>query len=278
LAVWGSSLALIIAASRKFGASIYRTLFVILAGFIVTYSYARATLAMSVFSMGVVIICMAVENKCKFLPIIVGYAIVACSTFFHRSMYPMLAIALLWLLVPWKKTLSKYSFWLFPLFVFTFYIVLKAAFEDLFTIANALDDETGVLGKAEFYSEQEVAEINTNGYIRLAFHYLAFYLPVLVLSTVFSSERVMQEIDKRAVWLYQLTFLIFAFSTSILLLGFDSNVLFKRYLYMTFIPLSILIAYLKDKEIFTKKQYFWIVGSCVICSLFQLFAFVYYTK
>ena len=75
LAVWGGSLALIIATARKFGASVYRTLFVVLAGFIVTYSYARATLAMSVFSMGIVTICMAVENKHKFLPIIIGYAI-----------------------------------------------------------------------------------------------------------------------------------------------------------------------------------------------------------
>lgn len=278
LVVWGSSLVLIILAARKFGASVYRTLFVVLAGFIVTYSYARATLAMSVFFMGVVIICMAVENKQKFLPIIIGSVIIACSTFFHRSMFPMLAIALLWLLLPWKKILTKYSIWLFPLFVAIFYIVIKAAFDDLFMIANTLDDETGVLDKAEFYSEQEVAELNANGYLQLTFHYLAFYLPVFVLSRVFSSESALQKVGKQGVWLYQITFLIFAFSTSILFLGFDSNVLFKRYLYMTFIPLSILIAYLQDKKIFTRKQYYWIVSCCIICNLFQLFSFVYYTE
>lgn len=274
LTIWGGSLALIIAAARKFGASIYRTLFVILAGFIVTYSYARATLAMSVFSMGVVTICMAIEKKYKFLPIIIGYAIIACSTFFHRSMFPMLAIALLWLLLPWKKKLTKYSIWLFPLFVAFFYLILKVAFENMFMIANALDDETGVLNKAEFYSEEQAAESNANGYIRLAFHYLAFYLPMLILSGIFQSNEVLQKVGKRGIWLYQITFLILAFSTSILFLDFDNSVFFDRYLYMIFIPLSILIAYMKGIGVLKTKPYYWIVYSLIVCNLLQLLLYV----
>ena len=278
LIVWGSSLALIISAARKFGASVYRTLFVVLAGFIITYSYARATLAMSVFSMGVVIICMAVENKRKYMPIIIGSILIACSTFFHRSMYPMLAIALLWMLLPYKRRLSKYSLWLFPLFVYIFYVVLKAAFEDLFMIANAIDDESGVLDKAEFYSEQEAADSNVNGYIRLALHYMAFYLPMLILGGVFRSDETLQKVGKRGIWLYQLTFLIFAFATSMLFLDFDSSVLFDRYLYMTFIPLSILIAYMKGIGVLKPKPYYWIIYSLIVCNLLQLLAFVVFVS
>ena len=275
LTIWGGSLALIIAAAHKFGASIYRTLFVILAGFIVTYSYARATLAMSVFSMGVVIICMAVENNRKFLPIIIGSAIVACSTFFHRSMFPMLAIVLLWLLLPWKKILTKYSIWLFPLFVAFFYLILKVAFEDMFMITNALDDETGLLDKAEFYSEQEAAKNNMNGYIRLALQYSTFYLPMFILSRVLSSEKVLQMVDKKVVWLYLITFLIFAFATSFLFLDIDSSVMFYRYLFMSFILLSILIVYLNDKGMLTTKQYHCMMACFIIYNLFQFSAAVY---
>lgn len=275
LIVWGSSLALIILATRKFGANIYHTLFVILAGFIVTYSYARATLAMSVFFMGVVIICMAINNKLKVLPVIIGAGIIASTTFFHRSMLPMTAVATLWLFLPWKKMLSKYSLWLFPLFVAVFYVVLKVAFGDLFALANVIDDETGILDKAEFYSEQDVAEANANGYIRLAIHYMVFYLPMLVLSNTFRSEQVLQLVEKKCIWLYQITYLIFAFATAFALLDFDSNVLFKRYLYMSFIPLAILIAYLKDSGMLPIKRYYWIVTCFILCNLFQLFAFVY---
>lgn len=275
LIVWGGSLALIILAARKFGASIYRTLFVILAGFIVTYSYARATLAMSVFSMGVVMICVAVENRRKFLPIVIASIVIACSTFFHRSMYPMLAIALLWLLLPRKRVLSKYSLWLFPVVVFIFSIVLKAAFEDMLVIANAVEDETGTLDKVEIYSEQERVDSNAMGFVRLTLQYLIFYLPMLFISNSLRSDKVLQNIDNKMIWLYQMTFIIFAFATSFLLLDIDSSVLFYRYLYMAFIPLSILIAYMKDVGALKAKQYLWIVAIFVAGNIFQMLADVY---
>ena len=275
LIVWGSSLALIISAARKLGASVYRTLFVVLAGFIITYSYARATLAMSVFSMGVVIICMAVENKRKYMPIIIGSILIACSTFFHRSMYPMLAIALLWMLLPYKRRLSKYSLWLFPVVVFIFSIVLKAAFEDMLVIANAVEDETGTLDKVEIYSEQESVDSNAMGFVRLTLQYLIFYLPMLFISNSLRSDKVLQNIDNKMIWLYQMTFIIFAFATSFLLLDIDSSVLFYRYLYMAFIPLSILIAYMKDVGALKAKQYFWIVAIFVAGNIFQMLADVY---
>ena len=65
LVVWGSSLVLITYATRKFEANIYHTLFLILAGFIITFSYARATLAMAVFSVGAVLISVASESNVK---------------------------------------------------------------------------------------------------------------------------------------------------------------------------------------------------------------------
>ena len=65
LVVWGSSLVFITYATRKFEANLYHTLFLILAGFIITFSYARATLAMSVFSIGAVLISVASEATIK---------------------------------------------------------------------------------------------------------------------------------------------------------------------------------------------------------------------
>ena len=275
LVVWGSSLVLIILAARKFGANIYHTLFVILAGFIITYSYARATLAMSVFFMGVVIICMAVENKRKFLPIIIGSAIVACSTYFHRSMLPMMAVALFWLLLPWKKRLTKYSLWLFPVVVLIFSVILKAAFGEMFTIASAVDDEMGVLDKAEFYSEQEVKEQNVNGYIRLTLQYLTYYLPMLLISNAFRSDKLLQIVDNKAIWLYQMIYLIFAFATSFLLLDIDSTVMFYRYLFMSFIPLAILVVYMKNIGALKTKQYYWIIAVFIASNFLQMFVDVY---
>ena len=63
LVVWGGSLVLTIYAIRNFGANVYHTLFLILAGFIITFSYARATLAMAVFSFGFVLVSISSERK-----------------------------------------------------------------------------------------------------------------------------------------------------------------------------------------------------------------------
>lgn len=275
LIVWGGSLALIIAAARKFGANIYHTLFIVLSGFIIIYSYARATLAMSVFFIGVVIICMAVNNKRKLLPMVIGAGIVASSIFFHRSMLPMTAIALLWLLMPWKRKLSKYSLWLFPIAVLVFSVILKVAFEEVLTIANAFDDETGTMDKLETYSEQETAEQNVNGYIRLILQYLTFYLPMLLISNALRYDKVLQILDNKAIWLYQMTYLIFVYATSFLFLDIDSSTMFYRYLFMSFIPLSILVGYMKNIGALKSKQYFLIIAIFITSNFIQMFADVY---
>lgn len=280
LVVWGGSLLLITYATRKYGANLYHTLFLILAGFIITFSYARATLAMAVFSVGAVIISIASERKIKrrILPTIIGLIIIACSMYFHRSMLPMFVISLGWVCLPWKKQIAKYSLWLFPIFVAISSFVLSSVFEDLFTVANSVEDDTGTLTRAEYYAEQEAVVSNVNGYIRLVFHYAAFYVPFLIVGNAIRSKGVVEKMDNRSIWLYQIIYLIFIFATSFIFLDFDSRVLFDRYLYMSFIPMSILIAYLKNSGALTIKQYYCIVVCFILCNLFQLFAYVYSVK
>ena len=127
----------------------------------------------------------------------------------------------------------------------------------------------------EHYSEHTVEETNTNGYIRLVFHYSVFVLPILMLANILRSGKILRILDDRAIWLYQIIFLIFAFALSFVFLGFGNSVLFDRYLYMTFIPLSILIVYMRGIGALNKQQYFSIIGCFILSNLFQLFAYVY---
>lgn len=275
LVVWGASLVSVVLAAHRFGVNVYHTLFVIFAGYIVTFSYARATMAMSAFSLGAIIVCTAIEPKKKYVPIIIGLSILVSSIYFHRSMLPMMAITLLWLLLPCKRFLSKYSLWLFPILVFACYLVMKSTFEELFAIADTIEDETGMLDKAELYTEKETVTRNLMGNFRLLLHYSTFYFPLILLSNIFRSDSALQKIGKRGVWLYQLVYIIFVFATSFLFMDIDADTFFYRYLYMTFIPLSILIVYLKDKRVLTMKPYLWIVACFIVYNLFQLFAEVY---
>ena len=277
LIVWGSSLSLIVFATRKFGANVYHTLFVILAGFIITFSYARVTLAMAILSLGVAIICNATEYELnrRLRLTILGLLITMSSIYFHRSMLPVIVIVICWAIMPWKKQIAKYSMILFPVFVAICSVVLKTAFAELFQVANAVEDESGMLERAEFYSEQDSVIHNANGYIRLFLHYSTYYVPLLLLSNAFRSDRVLQSVEKRSVWLYQFIYLVFVFATSFLFMGFESETLFYRYLYMSFIPMSMLIVYMKDKGLLTKTQYLLIIACFILSNLLQLFADVY---
>ena len=277
LVVWGGSLVLITYATRKFEANLYHTLFLILAGFIITFSYARATLAMAAFSVGAVIISIASECNIRkrVFSTILGLIVIACSMYFHRSMFAVLVLSFCWLFTPWKRQMSKYSLWLFPILVAICSFILKTAFEELFTVANSMDDETGTLTRAEYYAEQEAVVNNINGLIRLAFHYAAFYFPFLIIGNALRSESVINNMDKRAIWLYQIIFLIFVFATSFLFMETDMGTLLDRYLYMSFIPMSILISSMKDSGSLSKNQYLWIVAIFIMSNLFQLFAAVY---
>ena len=277
LVVWGGSLVLIAYAARKFETNLYHTLFLILAGYIITFSYARATLAMAVFSAGAVLISVASESNVKkrVLPTILGLIIIACSMYFHRSMLPMIIISLGWLCMPWKRYITKYSLWLFPIFVGICAFVIKTAFEELFAVANSIEDDTGTLIRAEYYAEQEAVVSNVNGYIRLAFHYVAFYLPFLIIGNAVRSNNVLDNMDKRHIWLYQIIYLTLIFSTSFLFVEVDMGTLLDRYLYMSFIPMAILISSMKDSGLLSKSQYLWIVVIFIASNLFQLFAYVY---
>lgn len=278
LAVWGAALIVTVLSARCFQLNVYHTLFVIFAGFIITFSYARATLAMSIFSLGAAISCVASEykNRKKYFQIALGLAIIASSMYFHRSMLPVIAIAVCGILMPWKKLFSRYSLWLFPLFVIVLSIVVRVVFEELAHIANAWnDDETGTLDKMEHYRTAVGAQSNINGYITLVVQYISYYLPLAIIANVFRSSDVLNAIDKRVVSLYIIVYWIFVLASSFLFIDFDSNTLFYRYLYMTFIPLSMLIVYMKDKGILSRTQYLWMVVSMIFSNLLQLMAIVY---
>ncbi len=278
LAVWGSALIAIVFAARRFNANVYHTLFVIFAGFILIFSYARATLAMAVFTLGVTMVCAASEmdKKMKNLRIILGLLVLICSFYFHRSMLPVIAVAICWVLIPYKEWLAKHSLWLFPILVAIFSFVITTAFEELAVLANSWnDDGSGTLDKMEHYRTMTSAKSNINGYITLVLKYSSFYVPFFVISNLFRSERTLQTDDKRGLWLYIVVFLMMALSTSFLFVNFDSSVLFYRYIYMTFMPLSLLVVHLKNNRVLKSSQYLWLVALLVINTLLQLFGAVY---
>lgn len=278
LVVWGSSLALIILAARKFGASAYSTLFIILAGFIVIYSYARATLAMSVCTLGIVLICVAHERSKGFLLLlkVLGALILLSSVHLHRSMAPVILIMLVCSVLPLKKGWTKQSLYWFPVLVAIIAVLLRFSIAELLSLANSYDDESGTLEKLDLYSTaNNNSESNLNGYVSLIFGYATFYVPFFLIARTYSKADNLNMITPKGLMLYRCVYFIFVFATSLLFIGANSNIMFYRYLYMAFIPLSILIAHSRSIGVLNDRCFKWIVVCLITSTLLQLFGAVY---
>lgn len=276
LIVWGGSLLLIALSARAFGVSAYNTMFLVLAGFIIIFSYARATLAMSIFALGAVTISLASEQRRAMLKKLIGIGIMALSIYFHRSMLPMVIIAVPLLLLPYKRDFTRLSLYLFPIMVLGCSLLLREALGELTLLANStMDDESGILKKMEYYAEDKGVESNLNGYIALTLKYATFYVPLLLIAISLRSKKVITTLDNRCIWLYLITYLMIVIATSMLFIGFDSDVLFYRYLFMSFVPLCILISYMRQNNILSVKSYNFIIICFIISNLLQLFTLVY---
>lgn len=276
LIVWGGSLLLILFGVRIFGANAYNALFLILAGYIIIYSYARATLAMSIYALGVIIVSVESEHKFNLLKKIIGITIIALSIYFHRSMAPIIALSLFVIILPYKRLFAKNSLLIFPLIVFLFSSIFRIVIDDLASMTNSFaDDETGILGKLEYYEELTAATSNLNGYISLILKYSTFYIPFVIIANRFRTSQEVISMHKRGLFLYLITYVIIAMATSMLFLGFSNSILFYRYLFMSFIPLCILISYMRKYRMLGYRQYNTIICCFALSNLFQLFTAVY---
>ena len=84
LVVWGSGLTLLFLAYKRIGHNFDMSLFFFGALYLPLFSYARASLAMSIIIFGITFLCKPVRNL-KILSIALGATIVLCSFFFHRT-------------------------------------------------------------------------------------------------------------------------------------------------------------------------------------------------
>lgn len=276
LCVWGGSLLLASIASHLFGAKVYNTLFIILAGFVIEFSYARASLAMSAFTLGTIILCVSKERTRGFILKIVGVLILISSINLHRSMLPIILIVLGCFVLPLNKYWAKRSIYWFPVVVAIFAILLRVSIAELLDIANSWhSDESGTLDKLALYTEMKGTESNLNGYIALALKYSTFYFPFVLVMKAYSNANNFSVITSRSLILYRCVYFMFAFATSVLFIGIDSNVMFYRYLFMTFFPLSILIAYSRYIGALNESHFKWIVFCFITSNIFQFIGAIY---
>lgn len=201
--------------------SIYIFILIVLLNF----SYARVSLALSVFFYGYILL---FDNK-KYIKYW-GVILMFCSMFLHKSIYILIPISMVSLL-PFNRKMIFLSLCLFPFFVF----LINYSLGDVFLLLEK--------GSAEFnYLNQEKQGLGIASQIETFLLYvpLLFFLVKLVYK-ITSNEKDYFPIFIRR--LITLVFFILYVSLILFSLEVGSDAIYYRIRNMCIIPISIIICY-----------------------------------
>lgn len=247
LVVWGLAFYLLIKIFRRFNLNQNYSLLYFFILYISVFDYARASLAMTIYFLGFTYMIKPICGKLLTSKIF-GMALMLSSYFFHHSMI-VLIILYLMRYAPINKKIIVLCLVLIP----NIGLLLLYVF-NMLTGLNA-DSLELVMMKIDGYSVLETEDVSLLENMRLIWHYSTFFIPfiIVIYKMVFSLPK-----HKYPAYIFDLCKIslgIIIFSSSCLFLGFNNNVLFYRTLYMSMIPLTVLICYLNEKGCITFKTY-----------------------
>ena len=240
LIVWGGRVLLVLYTSRMYRSILMPglTVLFLFVFFCGTFCYARASLAMAVFFIGVSIHLWKKSPWAKIL----GIGLAICSYFFHHEMIIGIA-ALPALLLPFEKKKSLY---------FSF-ILLAIIIAGLTYINSNLALMESIFGADELAEKMEELNDQEQGVFRMStfVKYANFFYPFFLITTIFYRYK---KLPKPIAGIYRITFSLIIVTVAFFIVSGSRSTYTYRVMYITIIPLSILITYCYNQGLFKKYQ------------------------
>lgn len=228
-------------------------LFVCYAG---TFSYARASLAMAVYFFGIALYLNYKKRSMRFL----GIFLAIFSYFFHREM--LIGIVLLpCLFIPFER--KEMSF--FSIFLLLSAIIAISFVGSNLSYLDQIFDNDEITSKIEKYNAEESKTFRISTFVRYFKHFFSFYL----VTRFFKAGKVprsdfrkyrgkilcRKKVPNSIIGMYRITFGILLLSVAFMIIFGLRSVYSYRILYMSMIPLTLMIGYGYNKGYFTKWQF-----------------------
>lgn len=264
LFIWGPACILLYLTFRRFKINTNHAYFLLVTCYFITFTYARASLAMSVFFYGLSCIYYPLFNK-RWTKI-AGLAILLCSPIFHKSMYLLITI---WLCSLFLK-LNKKTIAIIILSTPVIFIASKLFIP--YIIEHFVEDKE-TLAKIGTYSILVRESQNWKGILQNVIQYATYYLPLYFLIYSFSNENIRSKCPTAVYNLYKLVFLIVLAGSILYFIIPTNNVLFYRTLFMSMIPITIIFTYAVDEKIIKFSNY----RIVVWCGITYTYLFLIYT-
>lgn len=264
LVVWGLAFVLTCIAFRRFEVNINIAVFYLTAVFLITFNYARATLGMASFFVGL----SYLLKPCKggFLVRLALIAFFFWAAYeFHHSMLVLLFLAPVVVILP----LDKPYILLIVLFALPF---LASLIGDSFFLVDQLENEY-LSDKFNRNLEREGIQANIFGIIQSIINYGVFVIPLFFDTIALSRNR--RLVSATILKLYRVTISLVIFALSFLFLRLNSALFIYRILYMSFIPLTIISVYLYEQQFMNRLRYKVIIWWGVLAISFSLLHLIY---
>lgn len=243
--VWGGGLMLLLKTFKLYSLNVNTTLYYFFALYISVFDYARASLAMAIYFLGFALLTIP-RKPFSLFPRIAGIFLLLLSAIFHTSLIAVILLTfIIWIPLN-KKTLIGLCV-AFPIFS---YIIKFVVFDIILGGASEL-----IMYKVSGIIDADMGETTTLERIRLMWHYSTFYIPLVIVSYLLFFKYETKKIPKHLLQLYNIALGIVILATSTLFLGASSKVLFYRILYMSMIPMTILVCSLKESRLLSAKYY-----------------------
>ena len=240
--VWGGAFLLACLTFRRFGVNVNIAAFLLVAAFLLKFNYARATLAMASYFMGLSFLLKPIKNR-KLLSLLLTALFFYGAYEFHNSLLAVLLLTVL-AYIPLKKPYLLIIIFLLP--VWGSYISTNLE------ILNEFGDES-VISRFNSYLDFSVEGANILGYITSTINYASFFVPLLFISIAIDKNR--SNIELSFIRLTRVMIGISLLAASFLFMGLKSQLFVYRYLHVIFIPIAILSAYLYENKYFGEIKF-----------------------
>ena len=265
IVVWGGATYLLSKTIQQLGLDDYKIIFYLFTSYILTFAYARASLAFGFYYYGIALICSSKKSNWQ---IIKGLLLLICSYYFHYSMVVVIALTpIIFLPFNWKTIGLTFLF--IPLFFSIFKDVISSALIDNIFFEN--EDLSNLFVQ---HAQREFAEVNWKGQIYEWSNYLTYFIPLIVLTYCgYFKKKINFPFYIAA--LFKISFALTILAVMFLFLDIEGKVFFYRVLFMTFIPLSILVYYYAEHRIIKRKTFMYLILIGLAAQLYRFFYSIY---
>ncbi len=247
IVVWGGAAFMLSLAFRLLRLDVKSGLFFFFSMFALLFSYARVSLAMAFFFLGYCLVIQVIEEKKNPILLLGGAALMVVSVYFHRSMIVPLALSLI-SLIPFKKK----TILLYVILAAVFFYVGSKYFN--YFLAEGYISNDDLLWKLDSVSSENELQRNLNGNIKEFLKYASVFVPFVCITFALSRKESRMNLPVKVYKLYYFVLFVIA-SALAMLIAFPNIVFFYRTLYMSIMPMSIILSFLYQYNLLRKIEW-----------------------